>query len=198
MSLKRQSFVIEVEGLEDRNAPAAINPGFAAMIPSAAQAAPVVDARLTASGLVLVQFTDSTTQGNSGWSPAAFLRPTANLPAQLRPAGTVNANTLPPLGAGVTPLDNSIPNAAATLSAGAGLNSLSPFLPTYYIGYTQVGPFYTGSHNPMSPPPVVESPSLNPANEGPSPTANDRGADALPPSVDSMLAALAALSLEGH
>jgi len=87
---------------------------------------------------------------NTGLAPSAV--PSANFP--------VNPFALLPDNGGGVPVNNSIPNAATTLSSRAGLNGLSPFLPTYYLNYTQVGPFYTGSDSPTLP--RSESPSLHP------------------------------------
>jgi hypothetical protein len=225
MSLNRYRVVLEVETLEDRNAPAAISPGPAAVVlpsqtPGQANSATfsplattVLSQNQNGSPSLTVAsnqsgFTTPTTSGLAllplSGTPApqssiqSLLGLTAALPGQFSP--TVTSDGLAPTltGAGAAPLNNSIPNAAGTLSAGAGLNSLSPFLPAYYIGYTQTGPFYTGGEAATAAAVVPQSSSLYPTNAVPSTTdgTGDGGAAAaLPSTVDPMLGALSTLSL---
>jgi len=145
MLLNRFAAVLEVEVLEDRAAPAVISPTPAAPLP-------------TVSGLAIVPLNSAAAQTGAGLTAAGKLGLTANgaLATPLSPVTTINPFASATSEGGALPLNNSIPNAAQILANGAGLNALSPFLPTYYIGYTQVGPFYTGSDSPTSPP-VSES-----------------------------------------
>ena len=186
----RHQTILEVELLESRNAPAVIIPGPAANVPSAppevaatglTSQTGVTNAPTTTfspaatpqlpgqpnqtvfglpanvGGLALAQLNAPGNQPNAGSVPLTTgLAPSA----VLTPTFPTNPFALLPDNGGGIPANNSIPNAAATLSNRAGLNGLSPFLPTYYLNYTQVGPFYTGSDSPTLP--QLASPSLNP------------------------------------
>jgi hypothetical protein len=139
-------------------------------------------------------FNGSNFQQSSGLTLAAVLGPTAIQSPQFSPIAIENELLPTQAGTGATPLDNSIPNAAQTMYSGAGLNSYSAFLPAYYIGYTQTGPFYTGGDIAVPPPSATqESPSLYPATTVPDSTTDIGAMVVQHPGIDPMLLALATL-----
>jgi len=156
--------ILAVELLEDRCTPAPVATGPAAI--AAAQPTINFETRLSLIRGVTPSLLAAPVAPPSS---AALFGHALTTPSIQGP--TLSPFAYAPIGAGAVPLNNSIPNGAAVLSGSAGLAGLSPFLPTYYLNYTQTGPFYTGSGGVI--PPASDSSSSSDQSQAPVSTPAD-------------------------
>ena len=166
--------ILNVELLEEHCALATLTPGaVVAPQPALLSAIPTTESSALATRIELVRGISPTLEQLPAAAPNPAL-PAIQLvasPAVQAPVFNPFANL--PVAAGTQPFNGSIPNAAAVQSGLAGLNGLSPFLPTYNLNYTQVGPVYTGSGPGISGPQTSSNDSSYDMSQVEAPTALD-------------------------